>query len=446
MYSVDQHHIKKGDELYEYFDGISRLCKPLYNVALFVLRQNFTAQGKTELSANEAGVMEELTKVKGYRPGILVPYEVLDRYMRETKNRDYFAKGLPSQTKNEVLKAAVHDFEAWLDALKAFKSRPQDFTGKPRMPRYKKNPRANIRFSNQQAIFRGTELKLPFTDTRLRTRKHAGTLKIAEAVLRADSFDVVLVFEEPDAKVTPPGGHVAAVDFGVDNLLSAVTDNGESIVFKGGAVKARNQWFNKQKAYLTSRIQKETGTKHPSSKTLEILSENRRMFMSDTMHKTACRFLEWCDSHEVGTIVLGRTKFWKQETNIGKANNQNFVSIPFYRLQEKIKEKAALYGIVVIEQEESYTSQSSFLDNDDIPVYGKTGAKAPAFSGNRIKRGLYRAGDKTIVNADLNAAANIMRKAGFDTRNISVRGLQNPQIVRYKDLNTCIPVKGIAAA
>lgn len=267
-------------------------------------------------------------------------------------------------------------------------------------------------------------------------------------MLRAGSFDVVLIFEEPDIVTAPAGTHVAAVDFGVDNLLAAVTDDGSNIIFNGGAVKAKNQWFNKQKAYLTSRVHKETG-KYELTNALCLLSEDRRMFMADTMHKTVCRFLEWCLANNVGTIVLGRTKFWKQETNIGKENNQNFVSVPFFRLQEKIREKAALCGITVVEQEESYTSKSSFIDNDDIPVYGEPDAKAHTFSGKRIKRGLYRTADRTILNADLNAAANIMRKAGFDTGNIHIRGLQNPVIVGYKDLNTritCIPVKGIAAA
>ena len=65
-------------------------------------------------------------------------------------------------------------------------------------------------------------------------------------------------------------------------------------------------------------------------------------------------------------------------------------------------------GITVITQEESYTSKASFLDNDDIPVYGE--ANNPKFSGRRVKRGLYKTSDGRLINADVNGSYNILRK------------------------------------
>ena len=111
----------------------------------------------------------------------------------------------------------------------------------------------------------------------------------------------------------------------------------------------------------------------------------------------------------IGTIVLGKNDNWKQNINIGKANNQNFTFIGHAKLIEKIKYKAKLIGINVIIVEESYTSKASFLDRDKIPVYGTDDSKVK-FSGKRIERGLYRTKKGIFINADVNGASNIIRK------------------------------------
>ena len=110
------------------------------------------------------------------------------------------------------------------------------------------------------------------------------------------------------------------------------------------------------------------------------------------------------------TIVIGHNTFWKQNSNLGKVGNQNFVQIPFYKFVKQIEYRAENLGIRIIMQEESYTSKASFLDKDDIPVYGKTEGE-PSFSGTRYQRGMYRSKDGTVLNADLNGSANILRKA-----------------------------------
>jgi transposase len=110
-----------------------------------------------------------------------------------------------------------------------------------------------------------------------------------------------------------------------------------------------------------------------------------------------------------------------------------------------IRYKAERAGIHIEEQEESYTSKASFLDTDRIPVYGDV-VRDDAFSGRRIHRGLYRSKDGILINADINGAANILRKWGADTSTVLVSNLQRPAIIRQPDLNTRIPVKGIGAA
>jgi putative transposase len=257
---------------------------------------------------------------------------------------------------------------------------------------------------------------------------------------------LVCLCYQADEDEPGPGSGIAAVDFGVDNIMTVTSDSGESVIFKGGAVKSVNQWFNKRRAELTRIITKGHPTvTRPSSRQLEALSMRRAEWMHDTFQKMSSRLIEWCLAHRIGTIVLGINRGWKQRAGIGTRNNQTFVGIPFYSLQMMIRYKAERAGILVEEQEESYTSKASFLDSDRIPVYGDA-VRDDAFSGCRIHRGLYKSKDGILINADINGAANILRKWGADTSTVLLSNLQRPAVIRQLDLNTRIPVKGIGAA
>ena len=179
---------------------------------------------------------------------------------------------------------------------------------------------------------------------------------------------------------------------------------------------------------------KET-TERVWSKYLDQLSAYRTNYIRDCFHKMSKKLLLWCQQNDIGYLVLGSNTFWKQNVNIGKVNNQNFVSIPFEMLKKMIELKAIEYGVTVIKSEESYTSKASFLDNDEIPVYKEGVNIKYRFSGKRIKRGMYQSSDGTYINADINGAANILRKAGYDTSKVELTNLLNPKIIRFKDLN-----------
>ncbi|WP_241212786.1 IS200/IS605 family accessory protein TnpB-related protein [Cyanobacterium aponinum] len=125
------------------------------------------------------------------------------------------------------------------------------------------------------------------------------------------------------------------------------------------------------------------------------------------LHTVSRRVIDWCLLNSIGTLVIGKNDHWKQSINIGKKNNQQFVSIPHARLIEMLCYKGELMGIKVVVTEESYTSQSSFLDFDTLPSYGE---KKPKFSGKRIKRGLYKTSTGKLINADVNGSYNCIRK------------------------------------
>ena len=62
-----------------------------------------------------------------------------------------------------------------------------------------------------------------------------------------------------------------------------------------------------------------------------------------------------------------------------------------------------LEGINVVEIEEGYTSKCSFLDNESIEKHDE-------YLGKRIKRGLFKSKNESIINSDVNGSYNIMRK------------------------------------
>ena len=106
---------------------------------------------------------------------------------------------------------------------------------------------------------------------------------------------------------------------------------------------------------------------------------------------------------------------------MGKRNNQNFVSIPYHKFISILKDKLSRYGIESIIVEESYTSQASFLDLDNIPIYKKDDDSNYNFMGKRIKTKVYQSFQHGFIHADVNGASNILRKHfpnAFDNLNL----------------------------
>ena len=131
--------------------------------------------------------------------------------------------------------------------------------------------------------------------------------------------------------------------------------------------------------------------------------------MHDAFHKMSRKLIEIAEEYGVPTIVFGKNIGWKQEVQMQKKTKQHFVQIAHAKFIDYVKYKAEEKGIAIKTNEESYTSKASSIDKDEIPTYGDE--HIPNFSGRRIKRGLYRSANGTIINADVNGAYNILRKA-----------------------------------
>lgn len=220
-------------------------------------------------------------------------------------------------------------------------------------------------------------------------------------------FKIQYVYEVQQEEVFLNKENCIAIDLGVDNLATCVSTNGTPFIVDGRKIKSINHHWNKEIARLRS-ISMKQGMK--TTDRMQRITTKRNNRVNDTIKKVARYIVNRCIQNDIGTLIVGYTLDFKRNTNLGKQNNQNFVQISLGNLRQQLEFLCWKYNIDYIEQEESYTSKSSFLDNDVLPAYNAEQPYTGQFSGKRIKRGLYQSKNGTIINADVNGAANILRK------------------------------------
>ena len=451
MYGSARFHISRNryPALFDYCAAMTEKSKKLRNAVLFRMRQWFTSCDKEILQPAQEEVRKEvaLTCEKTGRniQGKVLSYYFMDKLMRATENPDYFS-GLPMQSAQAIAKETVNEFKNWLKALSAYKAEPELFTGRPKMPGYTKGDHRILTLTNQDCVVYEREdgrqyLKLPLTKETLNVRIPEGAV-LKEVKLKPyySDYEIILVYGKEPESGNRKGSFIGGIDLGVENIIAFVGNDGEEpILYKGGALKSKNQFCNKQKAKYTGILMKGHDPKKVNVHTrrLDHIERKRSSFLRDEMHRISAHLIRECVRRGIGTLVIGKNAQWKTGSSMGRKTNQTFVQIPHSTLIWMIRYKAEREGIEVIEQEESYTSQASFLDHDEIPVYGAE-TEYP-FSGKRIKRGLYRSKDGTVFSADINGSAHIIRKAipnAFE--GIEDYGfLRKVKTVRFQDLHPC---------
>lgn len=459
MYSTTSCVISKNSILHKRAAKDCRLANNLYNASLFRVRQIFTGWDKEKRTNHETEVFNEvklLEETYHIQVKHVVSYQHLEKLLRVTNNPDFFA-GLPMQTAQNVVRQAVDDFKNWLKALKDYRTHPEKYLGKPKMPHYKKSsgyktcPYTNQDMCLYPSPMGGSDLKFPGMKERMHLSHISPESRLKEVKIRPyyGRYLLILTLETAGTVRNEERPNMAAIDFGVDNFAAFVCTDLTSRLYKGGAILSKNMLFHKERAKAISILTKgHKPWQHKETKHLYYLSRKHDSFEKDQLHKISRSIINLCNEHHVGTLVLGVNKGWKQHTNMGRKKNQQFVSTPVAKLREAIRYKAEAEGIVIIEQEESYTSKADITQKDPIPVYGDDVDKTP-FSGRRITRGLYRCKNGQIINADCNGAANILRKAYPDAwrENDDFSFLARPEVYGFHELNPkSIPVKRIEAA
>lgn len=217
-------------------------------------------------------------------------------------------------------------------------------------------------------------------------------------------FDIQYAYDVPDGEKNLDECNVLTLDFGLNNLVTAVSSCGDSFILDGRRLKSINQWFNKENARLQRIKDKQGyGVKRTKRQRMLIIKRNHRV--NDYMNKVARYVINYCLEHDVGTLVVGYNE------TIYPNVNSDFLNIPYGKLRLKLERLCDFYGIRFVKQEESYTSKASFFDDDIIPVYNADNPKHYVFSGKRVHRGLYETADGNCINADVNGALNILRKS-----------------------------------
>ncbi len=218
-------------------------------------------------------------------------------------------------------------------------------------------------------------------------------------------LDAAFVYESSNEQISIESSEAISIDLGLNNLATVVSTTDESFMIDGRWLKSKNQWFNKRRAKLVHHKDKQS-IKH-LTKQEAWLAYRRKNQVNDYLNQAARYIIDFCIARKIGTIVVGYNPTLKQSTNMGKRNNQNFVQIPIFTLRAKLESLSSRYGLNYVEQEESYTSKASSLDQDDIPIYNADNPSQKKFSGKRIKRGLYKTKAGHLINADCNGSLNI---------------------------------------
>jgi len=362
------------------FEMLNNMCvssRKLYNCAVYVCRAYF----------------ETNKKYIGY----------LKLYHEMKDNMHY--KALPAKIAQQILKLLDKNYISFFKLLKLKLAGQYDKDVSP--PKFKKkNSKFILILPNDQIKFRDSylkitkDIKMPFSYPGLNPND------IKQAIIIPSNYDqkyftLCLTYQAESSSSEKDSARMLSIDLGINNLASCFSNVGPSFIMNGKPLKSYNQLYNKRKSAFQSELQ--ICNKLDYSKKLDHLSENRHNWINNYFNQTISYIMKFCKQYDIGKIILGYNQEWKQDINIGKKNNQAFCDIPFFKFKRKLISKCLENNIVLVIQEESYTSKCSFLDNERVEKHDQ-------YLGKRIRRGLFKTSKGTLCNADVNGAANTMEK------------------------------------
>ena len=382
-------HLSK--EEYLSLRELSHTAKNLYNQAVYNVRQYYFQENK------------------------YLNYQKNNSLLKNSENY----KTLNSNMSQQILKEVDGSFKSFFELLK--KKNKGIYNAKVKLPSYLPKNSFTTLVIGFVRLNKDT-LVIPYSNSFKKNHKKI-SIKIPPILLdknikeiriipkfNARFFEVQYTYKVQEQQRNLDKNHALAIDFGINNLATCVTSKGRSFIIDGKKLKSINQWFNKENARLQSIKDKQKYGKKPTLRQ-KYLYSSRNNKVNDYMSKTARKIINYCLENNIGTLACGYNETFQRNSNIGKANNQTFVNIPFGKLREKLEYLCKLYSLKFVEQEESYTSKSSFFDMDILPKFEEDKPQTYSFLGKRIKRGLYQTSKGYIFNADINGALNILRKS-----------------------------------
>lgn len=375
MILCERHIIKKSHPFYNECDHLTFLSKNLYNSTLYYQQDSFFNKD-----------------FKNY-------YDI-NRIFTHGNHKDY--RALPTKVSKQVQMLVDKSFKSYFALVK--KKQSNDYSRSVKIPRYLDNvsgrcvvpyPKDALSLKNNGFV------KLSKTDIVIKTKVSKENIQAARIVPKGNHFVIEILYKvmcEPLKSKTPK--RVAFVDTGLNNLMTITSNCFNPMIYNGKPLKAINQLSNKNIAKLKSKLS-EQGLR--TSSLLKSIYNKRSRRLTDLLHKITTQLVNQLDSYNIDTVIFGHNIGQKQDINLGKVTNQNFVQIPFTQVMKLLKYKCELRGIRFISNEESYTSKCSFLDEENI-------CKNSSYLGKRVKRGLFETSNGKLINADVNGSLNIGRK------------------------------------
>lgn len=386
MQLTERHLIKPNHELYATLDDLTFKAKNLYNHGLYLYRQSYFEHKKN--------------------PDVpVLSWVEIDKSLRKQGHEDI--RALPSKVANAVLKNLGENISSFwkLVRLKCEGGLAQ----KPNLPHYlhKTDGRYHLSFNYQTfGAKRGSnnELFLCPKGINLPIPTKVDNPKQVRIVPSYNNFIIEVIYNTQE-RAPKSTSKYAGIDLGVDNFATITfSTQNKPLIIKGLELKSINQGYNR----LISKAQELLPETQKTSQSIHRLWSRRSWILKTKIHQMTAFLATLFDEMQIEKVFIGKNNNWKQKLPFGKKVKQRFTYLPYETFIEQLQYKCQLRGITVITQEESYTSKASFLDNDDIPVYGET--DNPKFSGHRVKRGLYKTGNGQLINADVNGSYNILRK------------------------------------
>ena len=382
---TEKHIIKSSDNYFSLILSFCRQSKNLYNHANYLIRQEFTKNKK------------------------LIKYSDLDKILKADEEYLDYQNMPTAQSAQQILRLLDKNWKAFMVSIKDWSKHKEKYSGRPKLPNYlKKNSNYILILTNQNCqlkngkihfpkVFQGFTIKPKFTD-----KENFVSFQQVRLIPHKNRIVAEVVYNMEILEIKADNQRYIGIDIGVNNLATvcnSICD--KAFIINGKPLKSINQYYNKRISHyreITKRM-----NKADYSKRMDRLTEKRNSKIDDYLHKASRYIINYCLKNDIHTIVIGKNKEWKRNSKLSKRVNQNFVQIPFARLIEMIRYKAEEKGIAVILTEESYTSGTSFIDNE--PPTKENYNKA-----RRIHRGLFVSNSGIKINADLNGAYQILRK------------------------------------
>ena len=415
MKLVERHTIKQNHENYKEIDEICFKAKNLYNRANYLVRQHFIKINNEKQGLITNYINDELCK---NIEGSYVNFNKIDRIMIDTNDKDY--RDLPAKVSKQIIIKLDKNWKSFFVSIKDWVKHPSKYTSKPSLVKYKHKTKGRFLTTYERGAIStnflkegviklsNTNIKIPFMN-----QKKATKLNQVRLVPKNNHTYVLEIVYEVNEEKQKNTGIKASIDLGMNNLMAITFNlrNQRPFLINGRSLKSVNQYYNKIKAKLQSQLPKD----QYNSKQIEKLTTKRNNKINHFIHVVTHGLTKLFNEMNVDRVIIGYNKKWKDEIELGKITNQNFVSIPFLNIINKLKYKLKLIGVELITREESYTSKTSFLDLEPISKHEK-------YLGKRVKRGLFKSNNGTRINADVNGSYNILRKEFPDEFSNGIEG------------------------